>query len=247
MTLSNRTILKPINVWSKIIVKANSWNSNFKGISWISCWLQVVRYGHFLREGLKSYLMVPISLLSMYVKGCTFDVNKSIDYRRADGSFLMSPRGLAVSSTRYISSHETRANASIRGWKLHLSESTWCQESVGGICFTNKWRAASQQPLTLSNDGESSVISNASPGLTVCFFFFFGVNIGVFWKRESRPIEWRQCASQLANFFFVCTSIVYEQKCPRATSRCWRCQVLAIHKSLLKKKEFQEAIPRLFS
>jgi hypothetical protein len=172
VTLSNRTILKPINVWSKIIVKANSWNSNFKGISWISCWLQVVRYGHFLREGLKSYLMVPISLLSMYVKGCTFDVNKSIDYRCADGSFLMSPRGLAVSSTRYISSHETRANASIRGWKLHLSESTWCQESVGGICFTNKWRAASQQPLTLSNDGESSVISNASPGLTVCFFFW---------------------------------------------------------------------------
>ncbi len=39
----------------------------------------------------------------------------SIDYRCADSRFLMSPRGMAVS--------ETRVNAGIRGWKLHLSES----------------------------------------------------------------------------------------------------------------------------
>ncbi len=74
-----------------------------------------------------------------------------IDYRCADGRFLMSPRGMAVSNTRYLSSSETRVNAGIRGWILHLSESNWCQESVGGICFTNKWRAASLQPLTFSN------------------------------------------------------------------------------------------------
>jgi hypothetical protein len=49
----------------------------------------------------------------------------------------MSPYGMAVSNTRYLSSSETKVNAGIRGWKLHLFESTLCQESVGGICFTN--------------------------------------------------------------------------------------------------------------
>ncbi len=100
----------------------------------------------------------------------------SIDYRCADGRFLMSPRGMAVSNTKYFSSSETRVNAGIKGWKWHLSESTWCQESVG-----------------------------ASLGLTV---HFLGVNIAVFWKRESRPIEWRQCRSQLLPTYFVCTSIL---------------------------------------
>jgi hypothetical protein len=92
-----------------------------------------------------------------------------IDYRCADGRFLMSPRGMAVSNTRCLSSSETRVNAGIRGWKLHLSESTWCQESFGGICFTNKRRAASLQPLTFSNHCSNSVFLNASPGLTVRF------------------------------------------------------------------------------
>jgi hypothetical protein len=72
-------------------------------------------------------------------------------YRCADGRFLMSSRGVAVSNTKYLSSSETRVNAGIGGWKLYLFESILCQESVGGICFTNKWIAASQQPLTFSN------------------------------------------------------------------------------------------------
>jgi hypothetical protein len=49
---------------------------------------------------------------------------KPIDHRRADGRFLMSPRDMAVSNTRYLSSSETRVNAGMRGWKLNLSEST---------------------------------------------------------------------------------------------------------------------------
>jgi hypothetical protein len=36
-----------------------------------------------------------------------------------------------------------------------------------------------------------------------------GVNIGVFWKRESRPIEWRQCRLSTRQLLFVCTSIVH--------------------------------------
>jgi hypothetical protein len=49
----------------------------------------------------------------------------------------MSPRGVAVTNQIYLSSSETRVNASIRGWKLHLSESTSYQGFVGGICFTS--------------------------------------------------------------------------------------------------------------
>ncbi len=61
-----------------------------------------------------------------------------IDYRCADGRFLMSPRGVAVSNARYLSSNETMVYAGIRGWKLHLSESILCPESAGGFCFTKK-------------------------------------------------------------------------------------------------------------
>ncbi len=118
----------------------------------------------------------------------------------------MLPRGVAISNTRHLSSSETRINAGIRAWKSHLSESAWCQESVGGICFINKWRAASLQPLTFSNHCKNALFSNASPGLTVGFF---GVNIGVFWKRESRPIKWRRFCLSTRQLFFVSTSIVY--------------------------------------
>jgi hypothetical protein len=54
----------------------------------------------------------------------TWSKYEHIDCRCADGRFMMSPSGMAVSKTRYISSSETMVNAGIRGWKLHLSEST---------------------------------------------------------------------------------------------------------------------------
>ncbi len=131
-----------------------------------------------------------------------------IDYRCVDCRFLMSPRGVATSNHRYLPSSETRVNAGIRGRKLHLSESTWCQESAGVICFTNKWRAASLQPLKFSNGCSNAVFSNASPGLTVRFL---RVNIDVFWKRESKHKERRQMSSlNLPTFLFVCTSTVYD-------------------------------------
>ncbi len=42
--------------------------------------------------------------------------------------------------------------AGVKRWKSHLSDSTWCQESIGGFCFTHKWRAASLRPsLTFDN------------------------------------------------------------------------------------------------
>ncbi len=145
----------------------------------------------FWNPGFVSYAIVP---------RCRSYSTILIDYRCADGRFLMLPRGRAVSNTRHISSSETRVNAGIRGWKSHLSESTWCQEFVGGICFTNKWGATSLQPLTFSNRCENVVFSNVSLGLTVRFS---GTKIGVFWKRESRPIEWRQCRLSIRQLFFL--------------------------------------------
>ncbi len=73
-----------------------------------------------------------------------------------------------------------------------------------GICwwhlFHKKQRKASLRPLKFSNHSSNAVFSNASPGLTVrCFS---GVNIGVFWMRESSPIEWRQCRLSTRQFFF---------------------------------------------
>jgi hypothetical protein len=41
-----------------------------------------------------------------------------IDYRCAGGRFLMSPRGMTVSNTRYFSSSETRVNTSITGMEI---------------------------------------------------------------------------------------------------------------------------------
>ncbi len=138
---------------------------------------------------------------------CRLEHTNSIDYQCADGRFLISPSDVAISHQNYLSSSGTRVNACRRRRELYLSESNWCQESTGGICFTNKWRAASQRPLTFSNQRPNIV-----------FFFFkliFGLMVcslggehGVFWKRESRPIKWHQCRL-LTNFFFtVWTSMV---------------------------------------
>ncbi len=53
-----------------------------------------------------------------------------IDYRCADGRFLTSPCGMAVSNTRYLSGGETRVNTGKRGWELHLSEYILCQDRM---------------------------------------------------------------------------------------------------------------------
>ncbi len=41
------------------------------------------------------------------------------------------------------------------------------------------------------------------------FFVFWGVMIGVFWKRESRPIKWHQCRLITRQLSPAFTSIVY--------------------------------------
>jgi hypothetical protein len=75
-------------------------------------------------------LALQSSLVQAFQKFIGIWVAETIDYAQhaqqdcADGRFLMSSRGMAVSNTRYLSISETRVNAGIRAWKLHLSEST---------------------------------------------------------------------------------------------------------------------------
>jgi hypothetical protein len=130
---------------------------------------------------------------------CDNAKENAIDYRCADGCFVMLPRGVAISNQNYLSSSETRSNAGIRRQELYLSEWTWSQESIGGICYTNKRRAASLRPLTSYNQkvkcGNSKCISSLNGS-------FFGAEHRGFLERESRPIKCVNVASQHANFFF---------------------------------------------
>jgi hypothetical protein len=93
-----------------------------------------------VEESLTLFIMISsFTYLSNILTRCRTLLVAVIYYRCADGRFLMSPRGLlAVSNTRYLSSSETSVYAGIREWELHLFEPILCQESVGGICFTNK-------------------------------------------------------------------------------------------------------------
>jgi hypothetical protein len=87
-------------------------------------------------------VMIHLSLHSAYVVVVRIPIMtltwawNAMDYSYANGRFSMSKRNVTVSDRNYLSSSETKVNAGIRRWKLHLSESAWCQESNGCIIFT---------------------------------------------------------------------------------------------------------------
>jgi hypothetical protein len=88
-----------------------------------SCLLYSLRHSRpSLCDSLQGH--VRVSFFAKFVEGRRYRKVASlvIDYGCADGRFMMSPHGMAVSNTRDLSSSETRVNAGIRGWKLHLSE-----------------------------------------------------------------------------------------------------------------------------
>ncbi len=111
-----------------------------------------------------------------------------IDYRFEDGRSPVSASCLTISNPNLLSSSETGVNPGLRSWKKHLSDWARCQKAVGGIYLTKKRRAETLQPGSEFDNFKprlKSVSSNVSHGWTVRFP---GVMIGVFWKRESRPI-----------------------------------------------------------
>jgi hypothetical protein len=106
----------------------------------LSCKKSWIRKKSEFREATEVYY----SWTNVNVRRCLSKWWKPIDCGYSDRQLTMSQRGLAVSNQRYISSSETTVNA--RRCKLHLPEWSWCQESIGGICFTIMWRAASLGP-----------------------------------------------------------------------------------------------------
>ncbi len=58
----------------------------------------------------------------------------------------MSASYLTNSTSDSFSNSETGVNPGINSWKKHVSDWGRCQEAVGGIYFTNKWRAETLLP-----------------------------------------------------------------------------------------------------
>ncbi len=72
------------------------------------------------------------------------------DHRCAHGRFTMFTMMLqscvTVWNQSYLSSRESRVSTDMRRRKFHQSDSNRCQESVDGICYTDKQRAPSLRP-----------------------------------------------------------------------------------------------------
>ncbi len=136
----------------------------------------------------------------------------------------MSPRGKAVSNKNYLSSSEARVG--IRRWKLNQSEQTWCQESIGGIRFTNKWRAAS-----LSTSSEFDYFKPMlKHSILKCISWLndslFGRGRWGFLTKEGFKTFWTTLRSPLnsVTFFSVCTIYSLWSKEPKpGTHIDYRC------------------------
>jgi hypothetical protein len=105
-----------------------------------------------------------------------------VAYRFEDGR-LRCPRVARPGSAK----NETTSQRLII-WKMHLFEWAQCQEAIGGIYFTKKWRAETLQSGLEFDNFKPRLES----GIFDCIFWlngsFLGMMMGVFWKRESRPI-----------------------------------------------------------
>jgi hypothetical protein len=65
---------------------------------------------------------------------------------------------------------ESRINAGIRRWKLHLTESTWCHKSMVVSVLRTRDEQLLHKPVqdfAISNQSLNALFSSASPGVTV--------------------------------------------------------------------------------
>ncbi len=101
-------------------------------------------------------------------------------------------------------------NPGIRSWKKHSSEWGRCQEAIGGIYFTKKWRGETLRPglefVNFKPRLESGVIKWIS-WLNGSFFWGWWSR---FSERASQDVSnGTNVASRLGNFTSVFSSIVY--------------------------------------
>jgi hypothetical protein len=74
------------------------------------------------------------------------DLPNVIDCRCEDGHFPVSTIYVTISNHHSLSSSETEVYIGVKKPINHLSDWARCQKAVGGIYFTNKWRAETLQP-----------------------------------------------------------------------------------------------------
>ncbi len=74
----------------------------------------------------------------------------------------MSASCVTISNPDLLSRSETGVNLGIRSWEKRSSEWARCQKGIGGIYFTEKWRAESPQP--------GLEFDNFKPRLESCIF-----------------------------------------------------------------------------
>jgi cellulose synthase/poly-beta-1,6-N-acetylglucosamine synthase-like glycosyltransferase len=123
----------------------------------------------------------------------------TMNYRCEGGRFPVCARCVKISNPDSVSRCKTGYHPGIRGLKMHLSEWGRGQKAVGLLFIFQKkeWSVGTLQP-GLKFDKFKPRLEN---GIFKCiswlngsvFFFFFGLLIGVFWKKKSSPIYWHQC------------------------------------------------------
>ncbi len=175
----------------RVLITAEIVHGNRTVLFWITQ-LGVRRREHFYKTKRE-----PLWPISQYVHLLRDHLGVARGRWRPYGQFTTSSCGVAVLNHRYLSSSETSVNDGTRRWKLHVPQSTWCQESIGGICFTNKGKAPSAR--------RSSGFDSFKPTLKCRYFqmhiswvkssfFFLSEHRGFLKKkRESRFFKWHQC------------------------------------------------------
>ncbi len=93
----------------------------------------------FLRLGTLLPSFPPAAFFSLHIR------DARTGYRCEDGRFPASANCLTISNPESLSSSKKGVKSRNKTLKKHLSEWARCQKAIGGIHFTNKWRAETLQ------------------------------------------------------------------------------------------------------
>ncbi len=134
-----------------------------------------------------------------------------IDYRCDGSRFRVSAISWLTSpNPASLSSSETRVHLGIRRRKRRSSESAQCQEAIGVIYFTERWRPEDLHcGLEIGKSQPRSKVGNFECMSWLNGSFFGGWTSGFSGRGSQDLPNVTNVAFQLANIFFIVTSIVY--------------------------------------
>jgi hypothetical protein len=112
--------------------------------------------------------------------------SSTLDYRGENGLFLVTASYVTISKPKFAFQRWNGALCRDKKLKKYLSRWARCEKGVGGISFTNKWKAEIlQRGLQLDNFKLSfNGFFKRITWLKHSFFFSLRAMIKVFWKRE---------------------------------------------------------------